>query len=372
MTSAKDTGFVASSALAGGRLNLELRDVPAAYSVITRDFIDAVGITNLNEAAEWAPNSMRSLDGAGGGDTFNITAPVTSRGVGNVYQLRQRNFFVYLAPMDSYSIERYDFGRGPNQVLFGNGTADGYEFIITANPTRAWRITANYTLPKVWNKAYAPITRAYVAAHADFFRQILADAGGMVGPDGVAVANPAIANPTVNAVDQTKAVNAYNAIYSNLANFLPDMQLDQYQTIGNAYIDYTFQQGRLKDLRLGGGINYRGRARVGYRGSDTIVSPTSATTAIDDSSVDGHTTVWAPAYSTVTLTVGYRHRLKDHREMLFNLRVNNVLNDREVMFTGSAARPRNGDYRSPARETIPTAFAYKNPINFSLTVTMKM
>src|SRR4051812_18615645 len=43
----RDTGFVASSALAGGRLNLELKDVPAAYSVITRDFIDAIGITNL-------------------------------------------------------------------------------------------------------------------------------------------------------------------------------------------------------------------------------------------------------------------------------------------------------------------------------------
>src|SRR5206468_488919 len=37
VTTEQDEGFVASSALAGGRLNLELKDVPAAYSVITRD-----------------------------------------------------------------------------------------------------------------------------------------------------------------------------------------------------------------------------------------------------------------------------------------------------------------------------------------------
>lgn len=109
----KDEGFVASSALAGGRLNLELKDVPAAYSVITRDFIDAIGITNLNEAAEWAPNPMRSVDGSGGGDTFNNTAPVTTRGVGNVYQLRQRNFLVFFAPMDLKPASKRSQAEGP-------------------------------------------------------------------------------------------------------------------------------------------------------------------------------------------------------------------------------------------------------------------
>src|SRR5262245_46590553 len=36
----KDTGFAATSALAGGRLASDLRDTPVAYSVINRDFID--------------------------------------------------------------------------------------------------------------------------------------------------------------------------------------------------------------------------------------------------------------------------------------------------------------------------------------------
>ena len=36
--------FLVDEVLAGGRLNLELKDVAAAYSVITRDFIDALGL----------------------------------------------------------------------------------------------------------------------------------------------------------------------------------------------------------------------------------------------------------------------------------------------------------------------------------------
>ena len=250
--------------------------------------------------------------------------------------------------------------------------ADGYEFIITANPSRAWRITANYALPKVWNKDYAPITRAYVASHAELFKQILADAGGMVGPDGRAVANPAVANPAVNAVDQAKAVNAYNAIYSNITSFLPDQQLSQFQPIGNAYVDYTVQDGRLRGLRFGAGVNYRGRAVIGYRGSDSMVNPANPSASSDDPNVDGHTTVWAPAYANFTLTAAYRFRLKEHRELSFNLRVNNLLNDRAVIYTGSALRPSGGNYTSPARETVPAAFAYKNPINFSLTATLKI
>jgi outer membrane receptor for ferric coprogen and ferric-rhodotorulic acid len=38
----KDTGFAASSSLAGGRLATDLRDTPASYSVITREFIEAL------------------------------------------------------------------------------------------------------------------------------------------------------------------------------------------------------------------------------------------------------------------------------------------------------------------------------------------
>src|SRR4051812_48140829 len=47
---AKDSSFTTSSVGTGGRLVLDLKDVPASYVVINRAFIDALGITDMNEA----------------------------------------------------------------------------------------------------------------------------------------------------------------------------------------------------------------------------------------------------------------------------------------------------------------------------------
>lgn len=245
---------------------------------------------------------------------------------------------------------------------------DGYELEVTANMTRNWRLLANVALPKVWQKSYAPITRAYVASHADLFKQILADAGGTVGADGVAIVDPT----KTPGVDTQRAVNAYNAIYNNIKNFLPDMQLAQDQTITNVFTDYTFSSGRLAGLRVGGGVQIRGRSVIGYRGADSIVDPTNPTRAIDNPNVDAHTTVWAPAYYTVTATLGYRWRLARGRQIDFNLRISNLLNNRQVIYTGGTyLRPANGDYTSPARTSYAGPYAYMDPISYYLTTTLR-
>jgi len=137
----RDTGFVAASSLAGGRLASDLRDTPVAYSVITREFIDALGINDLREAAQWSPNVNLLINGNVGtfyndvsGDSLNYTV----RGAGN--GLQQRNFFPYFSPMLSYSLERYDFGRGPNAVLFGNGSLGG----SSSSTTKVAKIGQNF------------------------------------------------------------------------------------------------------------------------------------------------------------------------------------------------------------------------------------
>ena len=52
----KDTGFAAANAGTATRLTLDMRDVPAAFSVMTSEFIDALAIVNVGEAASWMPN----------------------------------------------------------------------------------------------------------------------------------------------------------------------------------------------------------------------------------------------------------------------------------------------------------------------------
>lgn len=127
----RDEGFVAASSLAGGRLGGDLKDTPAAYSVLTRDFIDALGLTDLADMAQWMPNTVQTeLQG----DTdwaFASYAFTTSRGVAT--NAPQRDFFPYGINFDSYNIERLDYGRGPNSILFGNS---GYGSTPNANSKR--------------------------------------------------------------------------------------------------------------------------------------------------------------------------------------------------------------------------------------------
>src|SRR5688572_6884208 len=125
-----DVGFVAASSLAGGRIATALKDTPVAYSVITREFIDAFNITDVVQAAEWTPsggNNMADNAGTGGGAT--PSAALTMRGVRT--GAPQRNYFSFMATPDSYSLDRIDFGRGPNAVLYGTGGQAGTRNSIT-------------------------------------------------------------------------------------------------------------------------------------------------------------------------------------------------------------------------------------------------
>src|SRR5205814_2587139 len=45
----KDTGYQATSTLAGTRLNTPIKDLGAAISIYTKDFMDDIGATSANE-----------------------------------------------------------------------------------------------------------------------------------------------------------------------------------------------------------------------------------------------------------------------------------------------------------------------------------
>ena len=139
-----DDSFTTSSVGTGGRLVLELKDVPAQYSVINRAFIDALGITDITEAASWAPGqSFDSSNNLGSADGQNVrfqqrgltqinssnTASISGSSTGV-----QRNFYQNIAAgnQDSYAVETFDFGQGPNGILYGGAQSTG-QFQQTAN-----------------------------------------------------------------------------------------------------------------------------------------------------------------------------------------------------------------------------------------------
>lgn len=138
VNTAKDTGYIAVDSLAGGRTNTPIKLTPAAMSSLTRTFIDDVGITNMRDALKWSPNVIPSDYNAG----KNLANPFNGwdynfRGAGQSLQGGAgptRNYFTFYNVADSYNVERIEFDRGPNSILFGVGTVGGVLSTYTKIP----------------------------------------------------------------------------------------------------------------------------------------------------------------------------------------------------------------------------------------------
>lgn len=124
-----DNGYTAASSLAGGRTDAPLKLTSASVSVMTAQFLDDIGSTNFRTAGEWALNWVPQLDvntGVAGGFTVNY------RNMGSTFP--SRNYFLWYVESDSYNTERYEFARGPNGVLFGDGGPGGISTTWTKRP----------------------------------------------------------------------------------------------------------------------------------------------------------------------------------------------------------------------------------------------
>jgi outer membrane receptor protein involved in Fe transport len=119
----KDTGYTATSTLAGSRLNTDLRDTPASISVFTREFLDDIGALNVNHALEYALNGSTDTTDMTGNAIVSNDLLLQFRGFTGASL--GRNYFGWALSSDSYNIERLDFARGPNSILFGIGGPGG-------------------------------------------------------------------------------------------------------------------------------------------------------------------------------------------------------------------------------------------------------
>jgi outer membrane receptor protein involved in Fe transport len=133
VNTAKDEGFVATSALAGGRLSTPLKDTPVAYSVVTKEFLDAFNVNDLTEAVQWSVNTTYNPgNNTDQGFGFSPAINITMRGAApSESNYPMRNFFPYNSNTDSYALDRFDFARGPNAILFGAAQFGGTPSAIT-------------------------------------------------------------------------------------------------------------------------------------------------------------------------------------------------------------------------------------------------
>lgn len=138
VVSDRDTGYLATSTLAGTRIRSDLKDVAASISVVTKDFMEDIAANDLEnlltytlgtEVAGAAGNfSNAEAGGAGEGLNFNsalerVVPGTRVRGLTSADSTR--GFFASSIPVDSYNMERAEISRGPNATLFGIGSPAG-------------------------------------------------------------------------------------------------------------------------------------------------------------------------------------------------------------------------------------------------------
>lgn len=147
---ARDRGYVAVDSLAGGRTNTAIKFTPSAMSSLTRAFMDDLAIQDVREALKWSPNVVPDdpLAGRGfGGQAFQPWA-FNFRGSGAGQQGGAgptRNYFTFFENADAYNVERVEFTRGPNGILFGLGTVGGTLSTYTKIP----RLDKTFVSPAV-------------------------------------------------------------------------------------------------------------------------------------------------------------------------------------------------------------------------------
>lgn len=139
----EETGYRATSTLAGTRVRTNLKDVGSAISVMTEEFMKDTNSNNAEALLVYAPSTEvagqgGNFSGQGDGavlDSTTRTEPVSNSRVRGLAEANNtRNFYLSDIPWDGYNVDRIDLQRGPNAILFGIGSPAG---IINAGLTSA-------------------------------------------------------------------------------------------------------------------------------------------------------------------------------------------------------------------------------------------
>lgn len=140
-----DVGYVAVDALAGGRISTPIRLTPSAMSSLTSQFLEDVGVNNARDALGWTINVTPADPTAGKSSPFNDW-DYNFRGAGQNLQGGSgpaRNYFTFYQVSDSYNVERLEFDRGPNAILFGVGSVGG----VMSSYTKVPRTDVDFLTP---------------------------------------------------------------------------------------------------------------------------------------------------------------------------------------------------------------------------------
>jgi outer membrane receptor protein involved in Fe transport len=161
VTTDKDNGYGATNSISGSRVNTPIKDLPIPIQVITNDFINDIGATDLRSSLAYvsgiALQTQNDLDNTAGtyGSAYGPGGVNNPEGVTsniNGVQMKIRGFvtnnvlrdgFYRGSPSDSINIDRVEVVQGPNALLYGTGNFGGVVNYLTKKPQ--WDKRSNAT-----------------------------------------------------------------------------------------------------------------------------------------------------------------------------------------------------------------------------------
>jgi iron complex outermembrane receptor protein len=129
-------GYVARRSSTATKTATATREIAQSISVVTRDNLDARGVSNLAEALEYVPGFTPRTYGRDDRYDWSIARGIGSTNGGNYRDGLKDAGNLYAMPrLNSYGVERVEFLRGPASIMFGSNIPGGTVNSITKRPT---------------------------------------------------------------------------------------------------------------------------------------------------------------------------------------------------------------------------------------------
>ncbi len=129
----RDTGWVAATTLAGNRMDTELVNVGASIDAITSEFMRDLAVYRLEDIAQFVAGVDVVSEFESGAEENRVNFRGMQLGGREVAQ-SSRNFFPWFTPTDSYNLDRIDFSKGSNSLIYGDSIPGGMANSYTKRP----------------------------------------------------------------------------------------------------------------------------------------------------------------------------------------------------------------------------------------------
>lgn len=134
-STANSDSYKVDETLAGTRVRTNLKDLGSAISVVPAKLMSDLGATSAQSLLQYTTNTevggvYGNFGGMGNNSTISESARLLqpdndTRVRGLAAADNTRNYFLSSIPWDGFNIDRVDMQRGPNSMLFGNGSPAG-------------------------------------------------------------------------------------------------------------------------------------------------------------------------------------------------------------------------------------------------------